>query len=196
MLTEEEKKKQLQKIEKAQQKAEKQKEEDSALAEAQAKIKKLQEELDKEKENNEDLREAQARKYESENALEAEQAVNAIINDDNTQVFSKSYEYASEDKTPSLKFNVILHAPTLSELGAIEQVFIDLTNGRGQDYGSQMYFLFRAVATFKVMGDEIHDGSVPEFLKDPKQIHRWDIISDVYSDFLDWQDTFQKTQRH
>lgn len=196
MLTEAQKQEQKLKIQQAMTKSKKKAETDDELSAAKAKIKELEEKNEQLEEDNEDLRAEQARKYDNQNGFEAEQATNAIINDDNSHMFAKRYEYKTSDGTPPLVFTVQMKAPTLSELGLVEQVFIDLTNGRGQDYDAQMTFLFRAIATFKVMGDKIHGGDVPEFLTDPKQIYRWDIVADVYSDFLDWQDTFQKTQRH
>lgn len=194
MLSEEELQAQKEKIAKATKKQAKEKENNSELARAKAKIKELEQALEDEEDKTAELREQQNRYMQNKNALEEDKAVTALINDDNNKLFVKRYHY-DIDGAP-LDFSVKLYAPTLSDLGAIEQVFVDLTKGRGYDYGNTMQLVFQALSAFQVMGSSEHNGEVPEFLKDPQHMYRWDILVEVYSDYLDWINTFQETQRH
>lgn len=152
-------------------------------------IKKLEQDNQKLNKENTSLRQEKKDKYNQDTYRQNQEAMNSILRDDDGRYFVKEYEYDKNTDNP-YKFKVKMHYPNVMELSAIEQEFVDLTSARGEAFTDQVATVMRAVAYFRIVADEI-----PEEFKEPERVYRYDILVDVYLDYLKWADTFRKKQR-
>lgn len=117
---------------------------------------------------------------------ENQNAVNTILNGDVKQYFKKHYSYAVGGK--KLEFDVRMHLQSIQELTKIEVLAQQMTEGMLDNLQDGLAYTYRALATFKIVGD-----SVPDWLTDDSG-YRLDIVQDVYGDYLEWSETFRQQQ--
>lgn len=125
--------------------------------------------------------------FDSKSFNENQNAVNTILNGDIKKYFKKHYSYKVGDS--KLEFDVRMHLQSIQELTKIEVLAQQMTEGMLDSLQDGLAYTYRALATFKIVGD-----SVPDWLTDDSG-YRLDIVQDVYSDYLDWSETFRQQQR-
>lgn len=125
--------------------------------------------------------------FDSKSFNENQNAVNTILNADIKKYFKKHYSYKVGDS--KLEFDVRMHLQSIQELTKIEVLAQQMTEGMLDRLQDGLAYTYRALATFKIVGD-----SVPDWLTDDSG-YRLDIVQDVYSDYLDWSETFRQQQR-
>lgn len=117
---------------------------------------------------------------------ENQNAVNTILNGNVKQYFKKHYSYDVGDK--KLEFDVRMHLQSIQELTKIEVLAQQMTEGMLDNLQDGLAYTYRALATFKIVGD-----SVPDWLTDDSG-YRLDIVQNVYGDYLEWSETFRQQQ--
>ena len=124
--------------------------------------------------------------FDTQSFNENQNAVNTILNGDLKQYFKKHYSYDVGGK--KLEFDVRMHLQSIQELTKIEVLAQQMTEGMLDNLQDGLAYTYRALATFKIVGD-----SVPDWLTDDSG-YRLDIVQNVYGDYLEWSETFRQQQ--
>ena len=159
---------------------------DMTIEKLQEQVRSLSDRLEQEKDAKQELAD-KARNQEKAKRYSIERdAVNDILFGNVNRFFEKEYSVKVANSDSDYKFNIKMHAPTAIELGQISSKENEmLKQNKIKNVNSNVQSIFDAIATFSVLGDEC-----PDWFKDPNKVIRWDILMEVYNDFLEWQNTF------
>lgn len=103
--------------------------------------------------------------------------------------FTKSYDFkvvGSDD----IKFDIKMRPATLIDSSKVASTVKDLSNSIGGYVSNEIAFALESVAALKVVGIDY-----PKELIDIDKLYRTDILTQVYSDYIDWMDTFRQRQK-
>lgn len=184
--------KQAKKAKKMGQEVESKKEETDSdeLQKLRNKVTDLTNKVEEEREKNAKLVAGAGKKEKDKKYMIERDAVNDILFGNENRIFKKTYAYKVKNSENAYEFNIELHMPSALELGQIaSDVSKFLKDSNIDNPTQQVIDLFTAIANFKVCADVC-----PEWFKDPKKAYRWDIILDVYSEVMSWQDSFYLPQ--
>lgn len=103
--------------------------------------------------------------------------------------FVKDYHFPVLDGK-DITFHIVMHAANLAERAQMASLVGSWVQGYENAVPNDILYSLQAIAAFQTVGDEY-----PKALSDPKEIYRTDILTTVYSDYIDWLATFQSKQQ-
>lgn len=118
-----------------------------------------------------------------------EQAVNDVLSG-NINTFKKHYSFNVMGGEPE-EFDIEMKPLSAVDMSNLQQKVVAFTNARGKYFDDDYIEIIEAVQVFQVAAIEC-----PDWLKDPSQIYRVDIPTQIYSDYLKWLASFRQSNKH
>lgn len=125
--------------------------------------------------------------------MSAKKAMDSVLTSED-EYFEKDYSFPTEGKE-DFNFHIKMHSPNALEYGRVlseveRLAKVDDPNTQVADLNPYIQNLYQAIALFKIVGDD-----VPEVFKHPEQVHKVEILLEVFTDYSDWEATFRDSQR-
>ena len=118
-----------------------------------------------------------------------EQAVNDVLSGD-VNTFKKHYSFNVMGGEPE-EFDIEMKPLSAVDMSNLQQKVVAFTNARGKYFDDDYIEIVEAVQVFQVAAIRC-----PDWLKDPSQIYRVDIPTQIYSDYLGWLESFRQSNKH
>lgn len=156
------------------------------LAQARKKIAELQTKNKKYKKENNQLKNSQEKEQQSVANKEDKDAVDSVIAGQAGRFFEKDYSYPNADGD-DYNFHIKMHSANVVEFAKIGTITAELVGTSNFSKVPEITMqVMEPVAYFKVIGDD-----VPEEFTKPEEMYKWEILIDVFSDYMEWDDTFR-----
>lgn len=159
--------------------------EDNNNSELNKKVAMLTAQLDEQKEKNKELSNSIKENKKSSNYAIEQNAMNDIILGNDSRFFEKSYSFPLKNVKSPYTFKVKLHMPSVLDMGKIATETSKLMQGDRSNYDGRIVDIFTAISYFRVIADDC-----PDWFTDPGKAYRWDIILAVFTDYVEWQESF------